>query len=59
MYWTGRKSWTDLAQLSEVNRLGLRLLHKPVRPAKLRSLIRQLNMRGDIHPQGAATPNEK
>jgi hypothetical protein len=37
-----------------VNKHGLRLLHKPVRPAKLRSLIRQLNMRGDIRRQGAA-----
>lgn len=44
----------DARLVSEVNKHGLRLLHKPVRPAKLRSLIRQLNMRGDIRRQGAA-----
>jgi signal transduction histidine kinase/CheY-like chemotaxis protein len=40
--------------VTEVNRLGLRLLHKPVRPAKLRSLIRQLNMRSESHSQSTA-----
>jgi CheY-like chemotaxis protein/two-component sensor histidine kinase len=44
----------DASLVFEVNQHGLKLLHKPVRPAKLRSLIRQLIMRMDRHPQGTA-----
>lgn len=40
----------DASLALEVNQHGLRLLHKPVRPAKLRSLIRQLSIRSDSDP---------
>jgi signal transduction histidine kinase/ActR/RegA family two-component response regulator len=33
---------TDVALIQEAKQLGLTLLHKPVRPAKLRSLVRRL-----------------
>ena len=33
---------TDVALIQEAKNLGLALLHKPVRPAKLRSLVRRL-----------------
>lgn len=44
----------DASLVSEVNRHGLRLLHKPVRPAKLRSLLRQLHMRSESRPPDTA-----
>ena len=34
---------TDVALIQEAKQLGLTLLHKPVRPAKLRSLVRRLS----------------
>ncbi len=43
---------TDVALIQESKRLGLTLLHKPVRPAKLRSLVRRLAQQGQASGSG-------
>ncbi len=43
---------TDVALLQEAKQLGLTLLHKPVRPAKLRSLVRRLAHQAQVSGSG-------
>jgi CheY-like chemotaxis protein len=43
---------TDVALIQEAKTLGLTLLHKPVRPAKLRSLVRRLARQAQINGSG-------
>jgi signal transduction histidine kinase len=43
---------TDVALIQEAKNLGLTLLHKPVRPAKLRSLVRRLAL--EVRPAAVA-----
>jgi signal transduction histidine kinase/ActR/RegA family two-component response regulator len=43
---------TDVALIQEAKKLGLTLLHKPVRPAKLRSLVRRLTRQAQINGSG-------
>jgi two-component system, sensor histidine kinase len=43
---------TDVALIQEAKNLGLTLLHKPVRPAKLRSLVRRLALEAQTSGSG-------
>ena len=43
---------TDVALIQEAKQLGLTMLHKPVRPAKLRSLIRRLTHPAQVGSSG-------
>ncbi|MBP7493678.1 MAG: response regulator, partial [Rhodoferax sp.] len=43
---------TDVALIQEAKQLGLTLLHKPVRPAKLRSLVRRLAHQAQVSGSG-------
>lgn len=43
---------TDVALIQEAKQLGLTMLHKPVRPAKLRSLIRRLTQPAQVGGSG-------
>jgi two-component system, sensor histidine kinase len=43
---------TDVALIQEAKSQGLTLLHKPVRPAKLRSLVRRLALQAQTSGNG-------